>query len=349
MAETDSPPRFFKVFISHFSSDSMLIPISYYDHLPHILPKTAILQGTGGCLWKVSLKKKQEEEVYFEQGWSKFVEDNALKDGDFLTFVYDGDNVFEVSVYGHDSCKETRAFNEVEDVEEEESVSSLSKNKEKYREVVEDSDEEEVSDYSLDSEETETYTCSDTILRSKNKGKKKKEAVEISEEDKTDSDYNEAFDRLYVDEISDSESSYSLDYEEDTDTETYVKPKVKNAKEKVETLIKNPEAYLDNPNNVYFETSVKNRKYELLVHAQLVKDYCLKFQDYVLYIDPKGELEAKTAKWRDQRVCIKKWMKICERNRLKKNDRILCEILRKQDLVYAIKIHIIKEKILKCD
>ncbi|XP_018462062.2 B3 domain-containing protein At4g34400-like isoform X2 [Raphanus sativus] len=428
--DDDSLPRFFKVFISHFSSDSMLIPISYYDELPRHLPKTAILQGTGGCVWKVGMTLKQEEEeVYFEQGWPNFVKDNDLVDGDFMTFVYNGDNVFEVSIYGLDGCKQARAVAELEDDEEEEeeeedsicalssdgtedtvqrstdkgkakvgavdeeedSVYSLnnikdadtgsssefemantilrSKNKGKSKEEVikEESDGKEDSDHSLNSEDEETETGSESKM-AKNKGKKKKKVVESS-----DSDYAEEFGRLDLEEdSSSSDSSYAPDSE---DTATHVKRKVKSPKkkgkskvikdvvgvgdsscavegvkkekktrEKVKAIIENPEVYLDDPTNIHFETGVKNRKYELLVHAQLVKDYCLRFKDYISYIDPKGKLEAKTAKWGDQRVCIKKWAKICDRNKLKKQDRVVCELLRKKDLVYAVKIHIIRAK-----
>ncbi|XP_056863066.1 B3 domain-containing protein At4g34400-like isoform X2 [Raphanus sativus] len=436
MAASDSLPRFFKVFISHFSSDSMLIPISYYDELPRHLPKTAILQGTGGCVWKVGMTLKQEEEeVYFEQGWPNFVKDNDLVDGDFMTFVYNGDNVFEVSIYGLDGCKQARAVAELEDDEEkedsicalstddtsaeseeantvqrsndkgkakvgavedsddeeEDSVYSLnnikdtdtgsssefemantilrSKNKGKSKEEVikEESDGKEDSDHSLNSEDEETETGSESKM-AKNKGKKKKKVVESS-----DSDYAEEFGRLDLEEdSSSSDSSYAPDSE---DTATHVKRKVKSPKkkgkskvikdvvgvgdsscavegvkkekktrEKVKAIIENPEVYLDDPTNIHFETGVKNRKYELLVHAQLVKDYCLRFKDYISYIDPKGKLEAKTAKWGDQRVCIKKWAKICDRNKLKKQDRVVCELLRKKDLVYAVKIHIIRAK-----
>ncbi|KAF8053625.1 hypothetical protein N665_1390s0009 [Sinapis alba] len=370
MASTDSLPRFFKVFISHFSSDSMLIPISYYDELPRHLPKTAILQGTGGCVWKVAMTlKEEEEEVYFEQGWPKFVKDNALVDGDFMTFVYNGDNVFEVSIYGLDGCKQARAVAEVEDEDEEEEEDSIcalssdddtedtsvesekantvqrSNDKGKAKvEAVDDSDDEEESVYTLSNgKDTDTGSFSEskmanTILRSKNKGKKKKKVVESS-----DSDYAEEFGRLDLEEedSSSSDSSYDPDSE---DTATHVKPKVTSPKKKVKAIIENPEVYLDDPTNIHFETGVKNRKYELLVHAQLVKDYCLRFKDYISYIDPKGSLLAKTAKWKDQRVCIKKWVKICDRNKLKKQDRVVCELLRNKDLVYAVKIHIIRGK-----
>ncbi|CAN6829374.1 unnamed protein product, partial [Brassica oleracea] len=51
-----------------------LIPISYYDELPLHLPKTAIIQGTGGCVWKVAMTAEargrgndsddEEEDIY---------------------------------------------------------------------------------------------------------------------------------------------------------------------------------------------------------------------------------------------------------------------------------------------
>ena len=110
----------------HFYCWLQLIPISYYDELPRHLPKTVILQGTGGCLWKVAMRLKQEEEeVYLEQGWPKFVKDNALVDGDFMTFVYNGDNIFEVSIYGLDGCKQARAMAEEEE-EGKDSICALS-------------------------------------------------------------------------------------------------------------------------------------------------------------------------------------------------------------------------------
>lgn len=125
-----------------------LIPLSYYDHLPSRLPKTVILQGIDGGIWNVPMKLKQDE-VFLGQGWSKFVRDNSLSDGEFLTFVYNGDSIFEVSIYRHDGCKEIKEVSEVDDDDEEDSVGSLSSE--------------------------DTNTCSDSemdnaIPRSKNKG-----------------------------------------------------------------------------------------------------------------------------------------------------------------------------------
>lgn len=102
-----------------------MIPVSYYDHIPHRFPKTVILRGPGGCSWKVATEIK-DDEVLFSQGWPKFVRDNTLNDGDFLTFAYNGAHIFEVSIFrGYDACKEISEVTELEE-EEEDSVISLS-------------------------------------------------------------------------------------------------------------------------------------------------------------------------------------------------------------------------------
>ncbi|KAL0739420.1 hypothetical protein Bca4012_015630 [Brassica carinata] len=388
MSTDDTLPRFFKVFISHVSSDSIvicsffhlfldyhlfidsykdvlllelvlfkpsvceyplleteLIPISYNDELPRVLPKTAILQGNGGCVWKVEMKRKRDE-VYFGKGWNKFVTDNSLNDGEFLTFVYNGDNVFEVTIYGLSGCKEIRAVTEVEDVEEDnvlslssndtdsssefEMANTISKNKGKSQVVeVEDEFEDDEDSVYTDTDTCSEFTVAKTIPRSRNKGKKKGKVVESSNED-SDSDYTEASDHL----CAVNESSNSV-----------AKPKQKRERVTVKK-IKDPEKYLVDPKNVFFETSLRNRPYELLVHAQLVKDYNLKFEKMVYYIDhhKDGKLKAKATEWKDHRVCIKKWNRIRKRNKLEKEDGILCELKRRQGVVYAVIIHIVREK-----
>ncbi|XP_010436894.1 PREDICTED: B3 domain-containing protein At3g06220-like [Camelina sativa] len=155
-------PRFFSVYLSHYSSDSLMIPVSYYEHLPRPLPKTAILMGTGGKIWKVAMKSRQEQ-VYFERGWTNFVADNDLKDGEFLSFVFDGYRRYEVSIFGHGGCKEIRAAVEVEEI----SDGSESENNEGSLESVILEEEEEINDadqtksdpdYSPDSPDTTTIS-----------------------------------------------------------------------------------------------------------------------------------------------------------------------------------------------
>ncbi|KAJ0241586.1 B3 DNA binding domain-containing protein [Hirschfeldia incana] len=143
MAENEDDvviPRFFKVFFSETASESMGIPMSFNEHLEDPLPQKAKLQGTGGGVWTVSFTKIRDC-AYFTSGWSKFAEDHELKDGEFLTFVYDGHHTFEVSVYGHCGCKETRAV--VETVEISDDDDSDENEKEEDSSMDADSDEEE--------------------------------------------------------------------------------------------------------------------------------------------------------------------------------------------------------------
>ncbi|KFK30083.1 hypothetical protein AALP_AA7G214300 [Arabis alpina] len=332
MAATDRLPRFFIVYLSHFSSESLAIPSFFNELLPRRLPKTATLQGAGGCFWKVAFMAKRDGGICFGQGWSKFVEDNLLKSGDLLTFVYDGKRVFEVSIFGAGGTKEKRAIAEVVDIEDD-------------------------SVYSLSSNDTDTSSepeIPNTIARTRNSGKSRVEAVDDdSDEEDSDSDNSNSDD-----------SSYSPDIEENMTTLTIpnattsrkrgTSKSVRNVEASSSTLetsnrkyepkIKNPEAYLLDPANIHFETSVKKRIYELLIRSQIVKDYNLKFEEYVEFIDKHGKLKAKAMTWSDHRVCIKQWIKIIKRNNLKKGDGVLVELLRNQNVVYAIHIHVVREK-----
>ncbi|KAL0834036.1 hypothetical protein Bca101_085925 [Brassica carinata] len=302
-------PGFFKIFLSHFSSESMVIPASYYDELPLVLPKTALLQGSdGGCFWKVAMVKRRDE-VYFGQGWSKFVEDNRLRDGDVLTFVYDGSRSFTVDIYGGSrACKEDSTIIEPEVAQR----VPRTRNKGKKGVVVQDSDDSFMSEDSNSLSDDSSYSPlnEDTLLdvtpkvtNSRKKGKLRSVSSNVG---------------------STSNSSRSVS-------------------RKRPSTIKNPEVYLDDPNNVCFETTFKKRIYDLSVPSQIVRDYCLKFQYYVYYIDnhERGMLEARVATWHDYRVSIKKWERICQRNGLTKGDSLLCELFRKEGLVYAVKIHVV--------
>lgn len=310
MASGDVLPRFFTVFLSHCSSESMVIPRSYYNLLPRPLPKTAILIGTGGRFWKVAMTSKQEQ-VYFEQGWGNFVADNQLKEGEFLTFVFDGHKSYEVSIYGRGDCKETRAVIQVEEISDDTEDDNVSLHS--------------PSNVSLDSLSNDSHhSTSNVSLRSLSN-----DSLHGDAEIESDSEYSP-----------ENLPSASISVE----SVEVVNPTTSRQRSYKRKTIENPHLYLDDPNNVCFETCLKLRKFELLVHAQLVKDYGLIFSDNVDYIDGYGKLTAKTTKWADQRVCINKWQKICERNQFTENDSILCEILRNEDkVVYAIKIHIFRD------
>lgn len=85
-----------------------MIPLPFMAFLADPLPKTVKLQGLGGKLWTVSLKKISGA-AYLTRGWPKFAEEHELKNGEFMTFVYDGHRTFEVSVFDRWGSKEVRA------------------------------------------------------------------------------------------------------------------------------------------------------------------------------------------------------------------------------------------------
>ncbi|CAH8353144.1 unnamed protein product [Eruca vesicaria subsp. sativa] len=258
MSDNDVIPRFFKVFFSESSSESMAIPMSFNEYLEDPLPQKAKLQGTGGGVWTVRFIKICNC-AYFTSGWSRFAEDHELKDGEFLTFVYDGHHTFEVSVFGHSGFKETRAV--VETVE------------------LSDSDENEEQDSSIDADSDEVEEVSKSIY-----------PVSSNET------------------VSDAAGVSSMEI----------------------------------TGNPCFTTNLKHRTYELLIPASVVNEHGLTFGDSIKYIDAEGVMKGERGKWADDRNCFKGWNRICRRNRLRKQDTVICEMLHVRKEVHSVKIRVIR-------
>lgn len=270
-------PRFFKVFLSETASESMAIPMSFSEHLQDPLPQTAKLQGIGGGVWTVSFKKIRDC-AYFTSGWSKFAEDHELKDGEFLTFVYDGSHTFEVSVFGRSGCKEMRAVVETVNLSDA------------------NSEEEEEEDSSV--------------------------AADSNEEEEEEGDDDPSFDAGEDERV--SQSLYPVD-SDDTVSNAEVVAGFSN---------------LEVESNPWFTTTLKNRIYELLIPANVVKEHGLTFCDRIKYIDAEGIMHGAKGKWSDDRICFKGWDRICRRNRLKEFDIVHCEMLHIRKKVHSIKITI---------
>lgn len=43
-------------------------------------------------------------DLFFQEGWSQFVEENWLEDRDFLTFCYVGESRFLVKIFSPNGC-----------------------------------------------------------------------------------------------------------------------------------------------------------------------------------------------------------------------------------------------------
>ncbi|CAH8358713.1 unnamed protein product [Eruca vesicaria subsp. sativa] len=80
-------------------SQRLLLPSDYRKYYPTPLPQTAVLRKPEGNFWTVKWTLSQEDTISFEDGWSKFITDNAPIDGDFLLFSYDGSRTFLVSIF----------------------------------------------------------------------------------------------------------------------------------------------------------------------------------------------------------------------------------------------------------
>ncbi|KAJ4911144.1 B3 domain-containing protein [Raphanus sativus] len=79
-----------------------------------------------------------------------------------------------------------------------------------------------------------------------------------------------------------------------------------------------------------------------VIAMQVIKDYDLKFDGIIKFIDGFGELEGKIGNWKD-RVVVYPWQVIYSRNDAKPGDVIICEILREGDVVRSIKAHFVKK------
>ncbi|XP_054781843.1 putative B3 domain-containing protein Os03g0621600 [Prosopis cineraria] len=102
---------FFKVLIQDFST-FLQIPPAFNKVIGKDVPKKAMLETYYGKSEEVEVEKR-ENRVFFCKGWSKFVEDNKLENGDFLVFKYMSDySKFKVKIYGK-TCCEKECYNDV--------------------------------------------------------------------------------------------------------------------------------------------------------------------------------------------------------------------------------------------
>ncbi|OMO78236.1 hypothetical protein CCACVL1_14557 [Corchorus capsularis] len=96
--------NFFKVYYSHYTSRTMCIPPNSV-----VLPKgsmsakATLRNSSKNQCWHVELKQVGGN-MYFERGWTKFVDQNTVNDGDILVFTYVGSSLFDVTVMGPNGC-----------------------------------------------------------------------------------------------------------------------------------------------------------------------------------------------------------------------------------------------------
>ncbi|XWS40375.1 hypothetical protein CRYUN_Cryun18bG0135800 [Craigia yunnanensis] len=120
------------------------------------MPATATLRNCKGRCWYVEVNKC-DDNMYFEKGWRRFIDENSIKDSDFLVFSYVGWSVFDVKVLGLDGCEKSVSHVLLEEQEVE---IVLVEEGERWEEQEEEEDDdnnflEEGEDCELDEEEEE--------------------------------------------------------------------------------------------------------------------------------------------------------------------------------------------------
>ncbi|KAL6845071.1 hypothetical protein ACP4OV_024566 [Aristida adscensionis] len=112
-ASGERRPHFFKVLMGDFKK-RLKIPPNFCKHIPWEAsrksksPKeasmAATLEGPSGRTWLVVIRRSAEG-TFFTSGWPKFVQDQALRELEFLVFRYDGDTRFTAMVFDKTACE----------------------------------------------------------------------------------------------------------------------------------------------------------------------------------------------------------------------------------------------------
>ncbi|XP_047342725.1 B3 domain-containing protein REM20-like [Impatiens glandulifera] len=97
-------PGFFKVYIGSMSCNALHISPSFVAHMNNLLPKKPILKSPKGKCWTVDVEQVGED-MFFMDGWPKFVSDNKIEDGHFLVFSYNGDMTFNFLHFNLSLCQ----------------------------------------------------------------------------------------------------------------------------------------------------------------------------------------------------------------------------------------------------
>ncbi|KAF7023665.1 hypothetical protein CFC21_036139 [Triticum aestivum] len=113
LASAERRPHFFKVLIGDFKK-RLKIPPKFCKHIPWEASRkakglkeasmAATLEGPSGRTWQVVIRRTAEG-TFFTAGWAKFVQDQALRELEFLVFRHDGGTSFAAMVFDKSACE----------------------------------------------------------------------------------------------------------------------------------------------------------------------------------------------------------------------------------------------------
>ncbi|CAN0864364.1 B3 domain-containing protein Os03g0622200 [Linum grandiflorum] len=96
-------PSFVKVFHGGLVRE-MKIPDPFADQHSQILPEKLALMPRYGHPVVVSIERRTKGQCFFTLGWTDFVAENGVEEGDYLFFYFHGDRSVKVVVYDLLGC-----------------------------------------------------------------------------------------------------------------------------------------------------------------------------------------------------------------------------------------------------
>ncbi|KAK4268130.1 hypothetical protein QN277_024825 [Acacia crassicarpa] len=102
-----SVSSFFKIIINEEYTTKLRIPLLFVSRYSSLVPKTVkfIRSYSSDRSWKVDIVEEDDKRLYYKNGWSTFVEDNAVEIASFIVFKFVGDSTFKVKIYGKCACE----------------------------------------------------------------------------------------------------------------------------------------------------------------------------------------------------------------------------------------------------
>ncbi|KAK2978989.1 hypothetical protein RJ640_029957 [Escallonia rubra] len=85
------------------------VPLSFLKHMSGETSGSVSLMGPSGNTWEVNLMKNNEN-LFFNKGWSAFVKDHFAELWDLFVFKYNGNSHFTVKVFDKTGCEKETAF-----------------------------------------------------------------------------------------------------------------------------------------------------------------------------------------------------------------------------------------------
>ncbi|XP_054786349.1 B3 domain-containing transcription factor VRN1-like isoform X2 [Prosopis cineraria] len=94
------PAHFFKIILPTAILDKKLrVPKAFVNQHGDDFSPIITLHDPNAREWKIGLEKSEDDDVWFSEGWDKFLEYYSITNEHFLVFRYEGDSRFHVLIF----------------------------------------------------------------------------------------------------------------------------------------------------------------------------------------------------------------------------------------------------------